>query len=217
MYTRINNIGIHYSFDDGVSVRVEGPDNYYYVEIREFPPNSSESFFLEGYHLAKEPSPCYRETIFKYRAKFYFDFELLVYKVDVNHGFVKIFQHRYDDREQLVLFNIDTEDIKEATLWYDKCTLYSDIHGCKSVIRTKFDELNHRNKNYFLLDGYEFYKIYNIGRYPKTSQDFRSIGDKRVENTTWFGLWRKYWSYEHPREWKLLSSEEIVDDILGFY
>jgi hypothetical protein len=216
MYTKINNVGIHYFLENGVRVRVEGPDNYYYVEIREYPKNSTESYYLEGYHLIKEPSSCYGVQVFQYDVKFYYDFELLVYKLDVNHGLVQIFHHRFDDREKLVLFNIDSHDLKEATLWYEKCLLYTDLHGCKPVIRTHFDELNHRNKNYFSTDVFEFYKVYSIGRYPKISQDFRSIGDQRVENTTWFGLWKKFWSYEHPREWKLLTSEEIVDDILGF-
>lgn len=216
MYTKINDILINYTFSDGVKVKVKGPDTYYYVEIREFLPNSTESFFLEGFHIVDEPLKCHPTQEFRYDANFYFDFELLVYKTDVNHGLVKIFQHRFDDRDKLVLFNIETDNLQEATLWYDKSLLYTDLHGCKPVIRTRFDELNHRNKNYFSTDSFEFYKIYNIGRYPKTSTDFRSIGDKRVENTTWYGLWKKYWSYQHPREWKLLNSEEIVDDILGF-
>jgi len=215
MFTKINDIGIHYWFNDGVHVKVQGPDNYYYVEIREFLPNQSESYFLEGYHVVKEGQPCYFLEDFIYSANFYFDFEILVFKLDVEYGLVKVFHHRFDDRDKLVLFNVDTDDFEEATLWYNKCLEYTKIHGCNPLIRTKFDELNHQHKNYFMTDAFEFYKTYNIGRYPKTSNDFRSVGDKRVENTTWFYLWRKYWSYQHPREWKLLTSEEIVDDILG--
>jgi hypothetical protein len=215
MYTKINNVSISYSFDDGIDVTVQGPDNYYYVEVREFLPNSTESCFLEGYHITKEFQPCYRNTKFRYAVNFHFDFELLVFKTDPNYGLVNIFRHRFDVRDKLVLFNLYTEDYEEAKLWYDKCLLFTDIHGCKPVIRTNFEDLNHRNKNYFLTEGLEFYTTYNIGRFSKVSNDFRSVGDKRVENITWFGLWRKFWSYQHPREWKLLTSEEIVDDILG--
>lgn len=215
MFTKINNIGIWYNFNDGITVKIKGPDNYYYAEVREFLPNQSDSYFLEGYHIVSEDQPCYDINTFRYAAKFYYDFELIVYKVDPEIGLVKVFQHRFDDRDKLVLFNIETDDFEEATLWYNKCLDYTELHGCKPVIKTKFEELNHQNKNFFLTDIYEFYTTYTLGRFPKTSTDYRSIGDKRVENTTMYNLWKKYWSYEHPREWKTLTSEEIADDILG--
>lgn len=216
MFTKINDVNIRFDFNDGVTVRIQGPDNYYYAEVREFLPNHSESYFLEGYHICKEPLPCYDLQEFRYMANFHYDFELLIYKADANYGLVRIFQHRFDVRDKLVLFNLETDDFHEAALWYDRCLDFTEKHGCNPVIRTKFDVLNHQHKNYFSPELFEFYTTYNIGRYPKTSTDFRSIGDKRVENLTMFNLWRKYWSYQHPREWKLLSSEEIVDDILGF-
>jgi hypothetical protein len=39
--------------------------------------------------------------------------------------------------------------------------------------------------------------------------------DHRMEGVIWYGNWKTFWSYQHPRPWKTLSSQEIVDDILG--
>ena len=37
MYTKIDDIKIYYDFNDGIKVNVDGPDNFYYVEVREYP------------------------------------------------------------------------------------------------------------------------------------------------------------------------------------
>ena len=55
---------------------------------------------------------------------------------------------------------------------------------------------------------------YNIGRFPKSSTDFRTV-DHRKEGLIWYGNWKTFWSYQHPRVWTDLTSQEIVDDILG--
>ena len=34
MYTKIDNIKIYYNFNDGIKVNIDGPDNLYYVELR---------------------------------------------------------------------------------------------------------------------------------------------------------------------------------------
>ena len=39
--------------------------------------------------------------------------------------------------------------------------------------------------------------------------------DSNKEGVIWYGNWKTFWSYQHPRLWKNLSSQEIVDDILG--
>jgi hypothetical protein len=74
--------------------------------------------------------------------------------------------------------------------------------------------INHKHKNFFLAHHPEPYKTYNIGRYPKSSNDYKSK-DPRKKGFLWFGHWKTIWSYQHPRFWKNLSSQEIVDDILG--
>jgi hypothetical protein len=36
-----------------------------------------------------------------------------------------------------------------------------------------------------------------------------------MEGVIWYGNWKTFWSYQHPRLWKNLSSQQIADDILG--
>ena len=46
------------------------------------------------------------------------------------------------------------------------------------------------------------------------SNDFKTV-DPRKDGLIWYGNWKTFWSYQHPRNWANLSSQEIVDDILG--
>jgi hypothetical protein len=64
------------------------------------------------------------------------------------------------------------------------------------------------------VDGIDYYKTYNIGRFPKNSHDWRTI-DPRQEGVIWYGNWKTFWSYQHPRLHSNLSSKEIIDDILS--
>jgi hypothetical protein len=215
MFTRIGNVEISYEFNPGVRVRVSGPDKYYYVEVREYLPSSTESHYIEGYHISKESNDiCYPHDEFTYHQGFYGDLEISVYKMDFKYGLTKIFTHRFDDRDRVVRFEIETDNFEEAELWVERVLEYSKIHGCRPIIHTPFERINHSYKSYFSNPGIEVYKKYEIGRFPKTSNDFRTT-DPRKEGVIWFGFWKEFWSYEHPRLWKFLSSQEVVDDILG--
>jgi hypothetical protein len=215
MFTKINeNTKVLLDFNDGIKVRVDGPETWYYVEIREFLKNSTESYFLEGYHITPIENYCWRSYIFEYNVCFHFDFEILIYKTDLLHGLTKIYQHRYSDNGKFVKFNIDSKSHKESLLWRNRCLDYSKKNGCIPFIQTNFEDINKLHPNYYLSVDLSFYKTYNIGRHPKKSNDFRTL-DPRKENTVWFGLWREFWSYQHPRPWSTLTSQEIVDDILG--
>jgi hypothetical protein len=215
MFTRINDIAINYEFNPHISVRVDGPDRYYYVEVREYLKGSTESLFIEGYHISsKNTDVCWPHTEYTFRASFYGDYEISIFKMDFEEGLTRIFTHRFDDRDRVVKFEVDTDNKQEAELWVVRVLEYVRRHGCRPIIITKFEEINHRHKNFFSNPGIEIYKTYKIGRYPKTSNDFRTL-DPRREGVIWFGFWKEFWSYEHPRLWKFLSSQEVVDDILG--
>jgi len=215
MFTKINDTTkIDLDFNDGIQIKIDGPENWYYVEIREFVKNSSDSFFLEGYHISPKINPCWQSYIFKYSVSFYFDFEILVYRCDLIQGLTQIFHHRYNDNGKFVKFNIVSNSKNESTLWVNKCIKYCKIHGCKPLIKSGFEDLNKNCPNYYVTSGIDPYKTYNIGRFPKNSTDFKTY-DPRKENKLWFGFWREFWSYQHPRPWNKLSSQEIVDDILG--
>ena len=91
---------------------------------------------------------------------------------------------------------------------------YCEINSCEKIIQSKFDDLNKHTNISYINKELEPYKTYSIGRYPKNSSDWKTV-DPRKEGLIWFGNWKTFWSYEHPRCWKYLTSKEIADDILG--
>ena len=212
MFTKINNINIHFSFENGIWVKVDGPDLIYLIELREYPKGDDKSKHVEGYLISPREEKYYRE--FVYSQEFHGDFELSIYKMDFEHGLVKFFSHRFNDRDKIVEFILDTDDLKEAKLWAERVKSYSRLHGCRPVIKSKFPIINKSFPEYFKSDGLQRYKRYRIGRYPKSSNDFKTIQPQH-EGLLWFTGWKLFWSYQHPRPWNKLNSQEIVDDILG--
>lgn len=215
MFTKVGDVKIGLNFDYGIEVKVMGPEKWYYVEVREYIKNSNESYYIEGYHITSTNNLCWPEYTFNYRANFFYDFEVFVYRTDLEEGLKLLHNHRFNDYGKIVKFNLSSNNLDETELWVEKCLYYSDIHKCKPIFQTKFANLNKQLPNYYLTRGIQPYKTYNIGRFPKSSTDFKTLGDSRKEDVIWFGHWKQYWSYDHPRPWNKLSSQEIVDDILG--
>jgi hypothetical protein len=215
MFTKIDDITIQMDFNNGIKVHVKGPDLFYYVEIYEYEKNSNVPKYLEGHQIHSIPmdeAPFWKQ--FKFDARFYMDFEIRISRVDRNEGIQLVHTHRYNDRGRYVKFEIINKNKEETELWVDRINKYCEIHKCIPVIKTDFTDINHRNKNFFLTDGIEYYRTYKIGRFPKASKDFKTM-DPRKKGFLWFGFWKIFWSYEHPRNWKILNSQEVVDDILG--
>jgi hypothetical protein len=212
MYTKINDIKIHYSFEQGVNVRIEGPDPLYLVELKEHLPGDDKPRQVEGYVIT--PTKFAYRNQFSYSQEFFGDFELFIYKINSNYGVTRIFSHRFDDRDKIVEFVLDTDAHQEAKLWAERVKVYSDLHGCRPVLKSKFPDINKKFPEYFKSDGLKRYKKYHIGRYPKNSNDFKTF-QPQYEGLIWMGNWKLFWSYQHPRQWSTLTSQEIVDDILG--
>ncbi len=105
MYTKIDNIKIYYNFNDGIKVNIDGPDNLYYVELREYPKKSQISKLIQGYHITSK-NIYGQKKMFQVDIKFYMDFEILVYRYDSDIGLSLIWSHRYNDRGKLVDFEI---------------------------------------------------------------------------------------------------------------
>lgn len=213
MFTRIDNVKINYNFNDGIYVHVDGPDNFYYVEVREYPKYSDQSKLIQGHHVTSKNLLSHK-TFFHHETKFYFDFEILIYKFDLSFGLTLIWNHRYNDRDRLVKFILKSDSEEESSIWASKVLKYSKIKGCRPIIESSFDEIKKLSSTYFAIDGVETYKTFTIGRLPKSSQDWKTIDD-RFKGFIFFGNWKSFWSYEHPRSWNFLNSHEIVDDILG--
>jgi hypothetical protein len=212
MFTKINDIKIYYSFNQGIKVRVYGPDSLYLVELREYPKGDDKPKYVECYTISNTVRGYY--DTFEFDGEFYGDYEILVYKTDYEYGLTKIFSHRFDDRDRIVEFNIDTDDLMEAELWSQRIDLYTRLHGCRPIVKSKFKDINKKYHTYYNVTGIERYKTYRIGRYPKSSTDFKT-SELKHEGFLWFGGWKIFWSYQHPRSWNFLNSQEVVDDILG--
>ena len=212
MYFSLNEERVVLNFNPYPYVKITGPDELYYVEMREYVDNDDKSFSIDSYKVS--PTRAAWRNYFGVPIEFYGEFEISISKYVPNYGIKKIYTHRYNDYGIFVRFNLETDDLDECVLWVERVMEYKKIHGCKPLINTRFDEVNKKFSDYYSINNIDYYKTYNIGRFPKRSTDFKTL-DARQEGLIWYGNWKKFWSYQHPRCWKTLSSQEIIDDILG--
>lgn len=211
MHITVNNEQIEITFNPYIYVNVSGTEHYYYVEVREYVKDNPESRIVEAFQFNGN-SDFLKDYNFYFFGEFYGDYEISVYKFVKNIGLQKIYNHRYNDCGKLVQFNVVTENIEDAKVWVNSINEYQKKHGCVVKVTSKFEEINNLYND---VKDSSPYKTYNIGRFPKTSTDFKSICETRKHGNLWFGNWKVFWSYQHPRNWKELSAKEIADDILG--
>jgi hypothetical protein len=214
MYIQINEEKIKIDFNSGITVSISGPDDFYYVEVNEFQKNNDNLVYVEGYLITDKLKYPWMRKNFNLPIEFYFNFQIKIYKFIDKIGLKPIFTHQYNDNDELVLFKLDTNDYNEALLWTDRILQYQKINQCKIVLESRYENLNKSFDSFYQTKNLDFYKTYRVGRYPKTSTDWRTV-DPRKEGLIWFGNWKTFWSYQHPRFWKNISSQEIIDDILG--
>lgn len=211
MFITVNKEQIEIKFDPYVYVNVWGPEHLYYVELREYVNGDTESKLVEAFHFNRNTN-IMKDDNFYFFGEFYGDYEISVFKVVKNFGLQKIHTHRYNDCGKVVKFNLVTDNFEDAKIWSESVLEYQKKHGCIISLNSNFEELN---KSLSQTNSITPYKTYNIGRFEKTSTDFKSIGETRKYGNLWFGNWKVFWSYQHPRNWKDLSAKEISDDILG--
>ena len=212
MYFQIGNEKISLDFNQGINVRCDGSDMMYYVECLEYTGIDPIPRIVEGFHFTNQDFWSYK--LFELPIEFYMDFEIVVYRFDEQFDLKRIFSHRFNENDQLIKFKLDTENEKEARIWLEKVFEYKDKKGCHIDVHSKFESINRFSEIRYKDRNLTPYKTYRIGRYNKDSNDWKTV-DPRKENLIWFGNWKTFWSYQHPRLWKNLSSEEIAKDILG--
>jgi|Laugresu1bdmlbdd_1035124.scaffolds.fasta_scaffold00382_4 hypothetical protein len=209
MYFSLNQEKIVFHQNNGITVRINGPEDLYYVEVREFLSGKNQSFYLDGYPVCLSGKEGVK-TEFNLPIRYYGDLETTIYKYIDGKKSTRVFTHRYNDYGKLVRFKFDTESVKDSEIWYDLVMEYKKIYGCKVVIDSPFDHINKRVNNNFELIDIDYYKTYYIGRYPKVYEEW----NPKIPHNE--GVrWKKLWSFEHPRNWVDLSPEEIGKDILG--
>lgn len=213
MLLQIDENQFSIDFNNGITAKPLGKENYFYFELTEFTKNNHNPKIVEATHVHTH-APINAPQEFSVPIQFYFDFELSIYKFVKNYGIQRIYTHRYNDTNKVVKFILKPKDSYEGYLWLEKINLYCSIHNCKKIIESTFPELENFSDYKYSNREIEPYKTYRIGRFPKSSTDFRTT-DVRMEGYVWFSNWKTFWSYEHPRSWNFLNSEEIVTDILG--
>lgn len=211
MYITVNNEQIDIRLNPYIYVNVLGPDPLYYVELREYVNNSEESKFVEAYHFNKDGHFVMSRN-FDFLGEFYGDYEISVFKFVENVGLQRIYNHRYNDCGKLVEFNLYPNTFADIEAWVQSILEYRKKHGCIVKVNSPYDDINSKFK---YDDKLPVYKTYNIGRFEKTSTDYKTLGETRKYGKLWFGNWKVFWSYQHPRNWKGLSAKNISDDILG--
>ena len=214
MYFTLNKENVVLNFNPSITVRIGGPDDFYVVEVKEFQKNEDFPSHLESYKVTPHPGKHFWREYFSLPIEFYLDFEVSIHKVIEGIGLKRIYTHRFCDYGKYVLFNLFTDNKVECEVWLDRVKEYERLHECKVVVNTKFQELNKKFGYYYSPIQIDYYKTYNIGRFPKSSEDFRTK-DPRKHDKLWFGNYKTFWSYQHPRPWVELNSQEIIDDILG--
>lgn len=214
MLLQIENTQFQIDFNNGIYAKPIGSNISFYFEVTEYVKNNPTPKVVESYYVHTNPQLSNIQE-FKLPIQFYFDFELSIYKFVNDYGLKRIYSHRFNDTDKIVKFILKPKNLDEGFLWMKKIDLYCSIHSCKKIIESDFKELNQFSDDRFYNKEIEPYKTYRIGRHPKNSTDFRTL-DVRKEGVIWFGNWKTFWSYEHPRSWNFLSSEEIINDILGF-
>lgn len=213
MFIETNNEKIIISFNPYPSVSIMGPEKFYYVELREFVDNEPYSRIVESFEITNELDSDWVEFDFKCFIEFFIDFEISIYKFIDKQGLVRIFSHRFTENGQPIRFNLHSKDENDCKIWVERILEYKRIKSCFINLNSFYKEINDIS-DISLEDDNDYYKTYNIGRFPKTSLDFRTL-DERSEGLIWLGNWKKFWSYQHPRFWMDLTPKEIIDDILG--
>lgn len=213
MFIETNNEKISITFNPYLIVEVDGPEDFYYVEAVEYLENELKPRIVESYEITKRPSFDWGEPQFKCFIEFFADLEVLVYKFVDGVGLQKICSHRFCENGKNIKFNIHSKNEDDCKIWLERILEYKRIKSCFINLNSFFPEIS-KQSDVTLDSDNEYYKIYNIGRFPKISTDFRTL-DERMEGLVWLGHWKTFWSYQHPRLWIDLTSKEIVDDILG--
>ena len=106
----------------------------------------------------------------------------------------------YNEVNKNILFRLDTIHSDEFSMWYD-------IIESEAVVRGFIPTIIHFNESF---DTNLYYKIYNVGRFVQNG----TSEEHGYPNNFW-GLFRYFWSWNQPRDWRYLNSQQIVEDIIG--
>lgn len=118
MYISVGDIKIVVNLSPCPLVKIFGPDENYLIEINEFVDGDDNPKFVESYSVTSNQMKFpISQLEFKLPIEFYMDYDITIYKFVDGYGIKNIFNHRYNDTNKLVLFNLVTDDIEECEMW----------------------------------------------------------------------------------------------------
>lgn len=142
-----------------------------------------------------------------------------------NGELILIDTYEYDDKNKNVQINLYPNNIDEIKIWYKYLIEYKNIHNCNLFIYSDkyIDILMNLDQNLYISDFIknesdivdDCYALYDVGRFDINENSinkygyFDIFGGKIKEGV------RLYDSFKNPRDWKYLSSDDIICDILG--
>ena len=108
-------------------------------------------------------------------------------------GLVHLKKITYDERNQNVLFVLDPLDDMDFKVWSD---VIDKLYKEREFIPT----IKYKHESF---DENLYYRIYRVGRHSSDET-----------NVVW-QTWRRFWTWNNPRDWSILTPIEIINDIVG--
>lgn len=201
-------------FLDGPKIELRGnTGDTYCITVEEMLPEGPNR--IHALHEFHEQTFC---SLFR---KWKTNWRIRLWGFDPQMGAVQIDECLYDDKEQNVQIDIDTDKFAEAFEWLLQASRYKKETGCNLFISSKFNDIfktvSMGVDRYIPWGeaGEDLYARYSIGKYPieeNGSGIFGKWGGR--ENRVLEGM-RIYDSFKNPNDWKDLPIQQVASDILG--
>lgn len=182
------------TFRNGVEITMGGKENDpVLIQIFEYLGNESTPRIASSFNMISGEYQTYKRN-------WYGKYEVNISKWDNELGLVHLKKITYDERNQNVLFVLDPLDDMDFKVWSD---VIDKLYKEREFIPT----IKYKHESF---DENLYYRIYRVGRHSK---------DQWGNQSGWPGFiwqtWRKFWTWDNPRDWSTLTPIEIINDIVG--
>jgi hypothetical protein len=159
-------------------------------------------------------------TYYSFFRRFFNEVKAELIGFDELEGVKVIDEVCYNPEGKNIKIQLDTNDKHEAFVWIEQAQEFGKKWNCNIYISCEEDILKEATRIYksnFIRksDGGNFYATYHIGRY--NIQDSLNLFGMQHQNKGWItnNSWQRFKSFNNPRDWNFLHSEQIARDILG--
>lgn len=175
------------TFRNGVEITMGGKENDpVLIQIFEYCGKESTPRIVASYNLISGQTEIFPRN-------WYGKYEVNISKWDNELGLVHLKKITYDERNQNVLFVLDPLDDMDFKVWSD---VIDKLYKEREFIPT----IKYKHESF---DENLYYRIYRVGRHSSDET-----------NVVW-QTWRRFWTWNNPRDWSILTPIEIINDIVG--